>query len=644
MSGAAQTLPQFIRHNAAVRPEVVAQRHKQLGVWRIFTWREVEAQVEAIAAGLMAQRIERGETVMVISENRPEQYWTEFAAQAVGAKVVSLYPDATAAEIAYIAEDSGTVCVFAEDQEQVDKILEILPGNGAIRQIVYWEAGGLWSYRQPQLCSLSDLIARGRVEHAAKLVAGEIDRGTADDVALLTYTSGTTGKPKGVVITYRAMFDAAERLKTSLALQANMEYLSYIPLAWMTEQWLGVALGVMLPLRVNFAERPDQITAAIRELAVEILLFGPRQWESIAALVHARMLDAPAWRRSVADWALAVGKRRAALRLEGKNPSLADLLLYPLAEWLVLRPLREQLGLKRNRVAMTGGAAAAPDVFRLFSGLGIRLRSVYGSSEYGAVAAHQGERYNPETIGTPITAATQWAGPLETGLDENGELLLRGGPGFAGYWNLPEKSAERFAQGWFRTGDAVTIDRSGEFIYLDRIDHMSRLRGGAAYPKQFVEVRLRFSPYIREVMVIGDERHDHVTALVNINYEVVSRWAEQRSLAFTTLADLSQRPEVVALVADEIRRVNAALPAGGRVARFANLPKDLDPDEGELTRTRKLKREFVEERYQTLIGGLYSDATEIALSIPVRYQDGRSGTLVSQVRIADVRNATEARP
>lgn len=639
MSESPQTLPQFIRRNARDYPHAVAQRHKQRGVWRVYDWIEVQDRVHAIAAGLMARGIGRGETVLVISENRPEQYWAEYAAQCIGAKMVSLYPDATAEEMAYIARDSASVCIFAEDQEQVDKALAVIDGYDGVRLVVYWEDGGLWSYRQDVLESLDAVISKGRalLDRDPGCIDREIDRGTADDVALLTYTSGTTGKPKGVVISFRALFDASERIRSCIAIEPGMEYLSYIPLAWMTEQWLGVALGAMLPTRVNFAERPDQITAAIRELAVEILLFGPRQWESIAALVHARMLDAPAWRRRIVDWGLGTGTRAATARLNGKTPRLVDRLLLPLSEALVLRPLRDQLGFKRNRVALTGGAAAAPDVFRLFAGLGIHLRSIYGSSEYGAVSAHRSENYDPETIGTPLTTATAWGPTLETRIGDNGELLIRGGCGFAGYWNLPEKTAERFDGDWFRTGDAVTENAStGELTYLDRVDHMSRLKTSAIYPKQFIEIRLRFSPYIRECMVIGDERHDHVTALININYEVVSRWAEQRGLSFTTLVDLSQRPEIVDLIGREVRRVNASLPAHGRVRRFANLPKDLDADEGELTRTRKLRREFIEERYASLVEGLYSGAAEADLTIPVRYQDGRSGTLACKVRIANV--------
>jgi long-chain acyl-CoA synthetase len=644
MIGSPQTLPQFIRRNAAADPNGLAQRHKQRGVWHVYSWTEVQDRIHAIAAGLMARGIQRGETVLIISENRPEQYWAEYAALCVGAKVVSLYPDATADEMAYIARDSEAVCIFAEDQEQVDKALVLMADNPAVRLVVYWEDGGLWSYRNEVLADLRDVTADGRalIARDAACIVREVERGTADDIALLTYTSGTTGKPKGVIITYRVMFDAAERIQVALDLKPGMEYLSYIPLAWMTEQWIGVALGVMLPMRVNFAERPDQITDAIRELAVEVLLFGPRQWESIAALVHARMLDAPPWRRRVVDWALEVGKRAADERLRGRAPAVLDRLLHPLADAIVLRPLRDQLGFKRNRVAMTGGAAAAPDVFRLFAGLGVQLRSVYGSSEYGAVAAHSGATYHPETIGSPIRAATQWGSALETRIGESGELLLQGGPGFAGYWNLPEKTAERFDGQWFRTGDAVQVDdASGELTYLDRVDHMSRLKVGMVYPKQFLEVRLRFSPYIRECMVIGDERHDHVTALININYEVVSRWAEQRGLSFTTLADLSQRAEVVELIAGEVRRVNAALPGHGQVRGFANLPKDLDADEGELTRTRKLKREFIEERYASLIQGLYERRAVADLRIPVKYQDGRTGILSSTVRIA-VLDSTEA--
>ncbi|MES2360723.1 MAG: AMP-binding protein [Pseudomonadota bacterium] len=633
-----QTLPQLLRQNKLVRPGMVGHRYKQRGIWKEYSWSHIYEKVTGIAFGLLALGVSRGQTVLLISENRPELYWVEWAVMAIGAQSVTLYPDSTAQEMAYVAEDSNAVCVFAEDQEQVDKALEALASAPQLHSVFYCEPGGLWDYTQSQLKGLDAVMELGRPLMLAtpQRIEEEIALGRADDVALLAYTSGTTGNPKGVITTYRALLDCAERLRRALELEPDMDYLSYIPLSWVPEQWFGVTLGMSLPLRVNFAERPDQVQDAIRELAVDIIVLGPRQWENLASRVFTRMIDAGWLRNRMVDWGIAVGRRVHLARTEGRKPGMTDRLAYAMAELLVLSPLRDQLGLKKVKVAVTGGAAMSPDVVRLFSAMGTPLRNIYACSEFGLISAHTGMRYDPETIGRPLTEATEWGPALEWRITDQAELQLRGAAGFSGYWKRPEKTAEKFEDGWFRTGDAVACTPGTEFIYYDRVEHMSQLRSGARYPKQFIEVRLRFSSYIKEVLVIGDSRHDYVTALVNIDDVVFSRWAEQRNIGFTTFADLSQRQEVVDQVAAEIQRVNAALPAGAQVVRFANLPKELDADEGELTRTRKLKREFIEQRYSAIIDGLYGRDARVDLSIPVRYQDGRSGTLQATVKLASV--------
>ncbi|HEY2559314.1 MAG TPA: AMP-binding protein, partial [Caldimonas sp.] len=567
------------------------------------------------------------------------------AAMAIGAKTVTLYPDSTADEIAFVASDAEAVCVFAEDQEQVDKALVAASRCPQLSSIFYCEGGGLWAYSQDLLLSLEAVVEGGVALGATQpaRIEAEIAAGRASDVALLAYTSGTTGQPKGVITTHAAILDCSERLRRALDIQPNSEYLSYIPLSWVPEQWFGVALGMSLPMRVSFAERPDQVQEAIRELAVDVLVLGPRQWENLASRVFSRMIGVGRLRRRLFDWGVAAGRKVHLARLRGESPALAAILACRLAEPFVLAPLRDQLGLKRVKVAITGGAAMAPDVVRLFAAMGVPLRNIYACSEFGLISAHAGASYDPETIGRPLTEPTEWGGELQWRIPEHGELQLRGGAGFSGYWKRPDKTAEKFDGDWFRTGDAVGCSSASEFIYYDRVDHLSQLRGGARYAKQFIEVRLRFSPYIKEVLVIGDRSQDFVTALVNIDDVVFSRWAEQRNIAFTTFADLSQRPEVVAQIGEEIRAVNAALPEAARVLRFANLPKELDADEGELTRTRKLKRDFVEERYRDVIEALYIGSSSLDVAIPVRYQDGRSGTLRTTMRLGSLAGVPEHR-
>ncbi|MDP3252278.1 MAG: AMP-binding protein [Hydrogenophaga sp.] len=626
-----QTLPQWLVHNAATRPNEVAQRHKRDGVWKEFSWTDVRNEVRALAVGLRARGVQRGQTVVLLSENRPELYWAEWAAMALGAKVVALYPDAAESEVDYVVTDAQAVCVFAEDQEQVDKVLPVMARHTGLHTVVWWESGGLWSYKNEGLLGWDAFRAQTAADDAAWFEQS-VAQGQSGDIAVLSYTSGTTGAPKGVITTHASLLHNAELIGKTMRVPEGGEYLSYIPLSWATEQWVGVAMGLMRPLRMNFAERPDQIQEAIRELACEMVFFGPRQWESLAARVHARMLDAAPWRQKVVDWGLRIGRLARADQMDTQTRAWWVRALLPLADALVLRPLREQLGLKRARIAFTGGAAVAPDIFRLFASMGVMLRNVYGCSEFGLITVHQGDRVNAETIGETVVMPSAWGEALQWRVNEGGGLEVRGGAGFAGYWGKPEKSAEKMNGDWFQTGDAVGQGPSeSELIYYDRVEHMSSLKGGHLFSKQFIEVRLRFSPYIREVMVVGDPTRERVTALVNIDGDVFGRWAERNGVSFTTFTDLSQRPEVLAQVAKEIATVNRALPEAARLTHFVNLPKELDADEGELTRTRKLRRDFIEQRYGALIEAMYADLPGTAIEIPIRYQDGRAGVLRADV-------------
>lgn len=638
-----RTLPQLLLDSAAATPRRLVERHKYRGIWREYNFADVLDNVRAFGLGLHAMGLARGETVAIIGENEPEHFWAEFAVLALGGKVVSLYPDLTADEVQYLLGDSEAVYLVAQDQEQVDKGLAVLPNLPGLRRIVYWDQTGMWSYAQPALTTFEKVQDEGRQRHAAEpdLFRTLVEAGKPDDLAVLSYTSGTTGKPKGVMLTHRYLIDNAHRLIEGTGIKPGMEYLTYIAPAWATEQLFGITVGLVLPLVVNFPEGPEEVLSNIRELAVEVLVFAPRQWESLAATLQARMFDAGPLRQRIYKWGIDIGHKVNVARLDGKPVPFGARLAYPIAETLVLKRLRDQLGLTRAKIALSGGSTMAPDIFRLFHAIGVPLRNLYGSTETGILTIHQGERYDLETVGRWLEPHPEAEARLEWKVAESGELLVRGGSFFRGYYGKPEKSAERIVDGWYRTGDAVSITEAGELVFLERLEDLRRLRTGETFPPQFIETRLRFSAFIKDIMTLGDESRDYIGALINIDMGVVSRWAEERNIGFSTFTDLSQKPEVAALIREEITRVNNFLPEHARVRRFANFPKELDPDEGELTRTRKLRREFLAERYAALIAGLYAGEKSVATEIRVTYQDGRQGTLAARVQIHDVdENAT----
>ena len=640
-----ETLPQVLLARALSEPGGLAERHKRLGIWREFTWANVLERVRALALGLESKGLKAGDSVMMIGENEPEHFWAEYAVQSLGGKVLSVYPDQTAEEILYLAQDSQTRVFLAQDQEQVDKCLEVADEYDGAIAIVYWDGSGLWGYDHPLLDSFESVSDAGRQIHDSDPTRFEehVKRGKAEDTALLSYTSGTTGKPKGVVISYRYLFDNCSRVMGAIDIALGTEYLTYISPAWVTEQIFGLSIGLIAPMVVNFPEGPEDVLTNIRELAVDALVFSPRQWENLASIVQARMLGAGKVRNAMYDWGMKVGRAVHVERLEGRSPSLAARLQLPLAEALVLHHLRDNLGLGKARNALSGGALMAPDVFRMFHAMGVKLRNVYGATEIGLLTAHVGDSYQLETSGSWMPSNTAYGEPLEYRVSPEGELQVRGGSGFGGYHGKPDKSAEVLTDdGWYETGDAVSMTNDGELLFFDRVKDMRRLANGHSYPPQFIETRLRYSPFIKDLMTLGDETRDFVSALINIDMEVLGRWAEENKISFSTYTDLSQKPEILDLIKGEVARINTLLPEGSRVARFANFPKELDPDEGELTRSRKLRRAFLEERYEKLVQAIYDGKAETDLEIAVTYQDGRQGVLKATVRVSDVENASKA--
>ena len=632
------TIPKLLRYQESRFRERVLHRKKDYGIWQRYTWGNVYAQVRTFAIGLAELGVRRGETVALVGENEPQLFWSQYAAQCIGAKVVCLYPDLTAVQMEYILQHSEAVLLVCEDQEQVDKVLEIEPKLGAVHSIICWDNRGMWKYDHPKLLSFDAVQAKGRArseQHPAQFDQA-IDAGRGEDIAVLSYTSGTTGLPKAVILTHHYLLEAPARMIGAVHFKAFTQYLSYISPAWATEQFFGLTLGLVVPFVVNFPEEPETVQDNIREIGTEALMLSPRQWESLASLVEAKMMDAGRVRRACYEMAMNVGRRVNISILRGAQVGPAWRVLYALADLAVLRHLRDCLGLQSATIAVSGGSGMAPEVFRFFQAMGVPLRNIYGATEAGLLTIHQGSAYDLETVGSWLPVHPRLGAPIEYRVSEEGELQVRGGIGFSGYYKNPEATAKKLIDGWYRTEDAVHLTERGELVYLERVEDMRQLANGHRYPPQFIENRLRFSPFIKDAMTLGDTDKPFVAAFINIDSSTLGRWAEQRGIGYTSFTDLSQNPAIRELIRQELSTVNDLLPEGSRVRRFINLPKELDPDEDELTRSRKLRRKHLEQKYVIFIDAIYSGAQEFSAAIPIKYQDGRTGTLNATVYVNDL--------
>ncbi len=633
----ADTIPKFFKLRTDQYADKVFMTRKNLGIWQPYTYREVYEHVRLFHYGLLKLGIRLQETVCIGGENEPELFWAEYAALAARAKVVCVYPDMTAPEIEYIIENSEAVYFIGEDQEQVDKVLEIREKLPALRKIIYWDPRGMWQYDDPMLLDFKEVQNVGRefAQEQPNLFEENIEKTLADDLMGISYTSGTTGLPKGVISTHKTILDTAYRTLMHMPTKPFTQYLSYISPAWGVEQLFGITIGLIAPMVVNFPEEPETVMQNIREVGAELLMLGPRQWEGLAAIVQARMLDAGPVRRLFYKMGMAVGMKMAASRTEGKPVSWIWKALYPLTDLVVLRHIRDNLGLSKCYYAFSAGSAMAPDGFRFFHALGVDLRNGYGASEVGLLTLHMGDQFNLETMGKWYTSHPDFGPPLEYKISEEGELLVRGASGFPGYYKKPEETAKALQDDWYATGDAVTMTEDGEMIYLDRVKDLRKLASGHPFPPQYIETRLRFSPYIKDVIIMGDENKEFVSSMINIDAENIGRWAEKRQIPYTTFADLSQNEEVRNVIKGEVNRVNKNLEEGSRVKRFVNLPKELDPDEAELTRTRKLRRGFIEQRYADIIEAFYTGKACVESEIEVKYRDGRKAVVRNTTFIND---------
>jgi len=615
----------------------VAMRQKDLGIWRSYSWEDSYKQVESLCLGLMEIGLERNDKVCIIGDNDPQYFWAQLAIQAAGGVAVGIFTDSSPLEIKYIVDHSDSICVFAKDQEQCDKLLEIKDQLPRVIRVVYWEEKGLWNYQEPWLISFRDLQAAGNKGNLEQpgLFRQSIMQGQADDLAVFCYTSGTTGVPKGAMITHANLIAGCDSAQQADPRLDSDEYLSFLPPAWITENVLGLTIHLRTGMLVNFPESPETVQENIREITPQAMLYSARLWENMMAMVQVKIADTSLINRFIYKLFMPVGYKVASIRYEKRTPVNVFLkLFYNIGKAALFQPLRDKLGLTRVKSAYSSGAALNPEVIRFFRAIGVNIKQLYGSTEAQVHTLHIGDDVRFETVGVPSPGQ-------KIKISESGEILVSGGTVFQGYYKDIEGTRKAIivdgnGQRWFCTGDAGHIDNDGHLIYLDRMKEMITLSSGEKYSPQFLEGQLKFSPYIRDVMTVGGEDKAFVTALINIDFENVGRWAEKRGLPYTTFVDLSQKNEVYALIRQDVERVNGTLPEAANITKFVLLHKEFDADEGELTRTRKLRRNLLYERYMDMIAAMYGEGDKILVKAAIKYQDGREGTIETEVHVASM--------
>jgi long-chain acyl-CoA synthetase len=626
------TLPRLLQRNARELGNRPAIREKDRGIWQTWTWRQYHDEVRDLALGLAALGFGRGDRLSVIGDNRPRLYWAQVAAQCLGGVPVPVYQDSIAKELAYVWNHAEVSVIVAEDQEQVDKILALRAELPALRLVIYDDPRGLSTYQHEWLKSYQDVQELGRkfgAEHPGRLES-EIDKGRADDVAIICYTSGTTGNPKGAMITHANAISVAESFMRESRLTHEDTSLAYLPMAWAGDSVYTLFASLLVGFCANCPESPETVQRDLRELGPSTLLAPPRIWENMLTAVQVRAADATPLKRRTFEYFRAAAERAEILRSDGKPVPAGLRLATALGEFFVYRPVRDQLGLRRTKWVLTGGAPLGPDTFRFFRSIGVNLKQVYGSTETtGLVSLQPDQEANPTTAGRAVPG-------VEVRIGERGEVMVRGVAVFKGYLKNQEATAEVIDQdGWFHTGDAGFIDPRGHLVIIDRAKDVGALADGTPFAPQFFENKLKFSPYIREAVAFGHER-PFVTAMVAIDLNTVGNWAERRGIPYTSYMDLSQKAEIRELIRSEIAKGNATLPDSTKIRRFLLLTKDLEADDAEMTRTRKVRRRFIFEKYAPVIEAFYGGADEVELSTAITYEDGRQATIQSRVRIADV--------
>ena len=628
---ALDTFPKLLARNAREFGGKTALREKEFGIWRSFSWQQYHDRVRDFSLGLASLGLERGDKVAIIGGNRPEWVCAELAAQGAGGASVGIYQDSNLNEVAFVIDHCDATFVVAEDQEQVDKIIEMIDKLPKLKNVIYTDPRGMRKYDHPTLLSFAAVEERGRALHLAEPNRWEenIALGKGSDTAIISYTSGTTGFPKGAVLTFDNLIVMAQSVNAVDQKFASDEFVSFLPLAWIGEQMVSVTISLLVGFTINFPEDPNTVMEDIREIGPHSMFAPPRVWENMNSTVQVKIMDTTPFKRFMYNLFMPVGHKIADLKFKKQPVPMHWAVLHKLSYGLLFRPLKDRLGLSNLRTCSTGGAAMGPDVFRFFHALGVPLKQLYGQTEISGISCiHPDGDVQFHTVGKPIPGT-------DVMIAADGEILSRSRSVTPGYYKNDEATKQTIRDGWLHSGDAGYLTEDGQLVVIDRIKDVMRLADGTQFSPQYIENRLKFSPYIKEAVVIGSDR-PKLTAMICIDMGIVGKWAENNKLSYTTYTDLAAKPPVYDLLEKEVAKVNETLPVAAKLKRFVLLYKELDADDEELTRTRKVRRGLVEERYKNVIDALYSDKTSVPIDATIKFQDGKTARFQTTLLVRDL--------